>query len=174
MKFPLCSLGLQEYWKLKLECFYQQNHTDWILCNKMCSGIPHPLGMLLCLYYWWPWLVLLVFTGFLSHYNYKHKWGPSLLFALSLKSQTNVSKGPLLDKHYDNYYRESFFPVSKNNIPPPKKKKQMENTNTGFSEIHFLHEPSGNLLTISFFISKARKRRTVNIKLLFQETVGIE
>lgn len=45
---------------------------------------------------------------------------PSLIIS-TLESQINVSKGSLLDKHYANFYKRSFFSNS-NNGPLPKTK----------------------------------------------------
>lgn len=62
-----------------------------------------------------------------------------------------------LDKHYDNYCKESFYSMRNND---PLQKQNKTKLKIGFSEIHPVYKPAGNLLTISFFISEARQSRT--------------
>lgn len=62
-----------------------------------------------------------------------------------------------LDKHYGNYCKKSFFQYEKQWSFQKQNKTKLK---IGFSEIHPVYEPPGNLLTVSFFISEARKSRT--------------
>lgn len=57
---------------------------------------------------------------------------------------------PRIGKHYDNYYKESFFSIinnvpskNKTTLPPTQKKK-----NTRFFWIYPFYKPPGNMLTV--------------------------
>ena len=92
--------------------------------------------------------MLLVFIEFLKCQNYKCKCRPQLLFISTLKSQINVSKGSLLDKHYANFYKESFFSNS-NNGPLPKQ-NQTRAPRTELSEIYSSHSSPGKQVADCF------------------------
>ena len=136
--------------ELKLTCFYQQIHIGWMQRDKTGLEITHPPGMLLCLYHLWPMLVLLVFIGFLMCQNCKCKCRSQLLFISALEGQINMSKGSLLDKHYDTCYKESFFSIRNNG--PLQKQNQTKAPRTGFSEIYPSHEPPGKYVADHFFL----------------------